>query len=86
MITNTGGVQEYLRWGRFQFEVGGAPAALTAYYASWGDYFVRSWTRPAAPRPTAPGARIKKNRPDTSTESVHGVPENQSGEIVGLFW
>jgi uncharacterized protein (DUF1684 family) len=40
MITSTGGVQEYVRWGRFQFEVGGEPAALTVYYASWGDYFV----------------------------------------------
>ena len=40
MVTSTGGVQEYLRWGRFQLEVGGQTAALTIYYAAWGDYFV----------------------------------------------
>ncbi len=40
MTTSTGGTQDYLRWGRFHFVVDGQPAALTVYYASWGDYFV----------------------------------------------
>ena len=40
MVTSTGDVQEYLRWGRFQFEAAGLPAALTVYYATWGGYFV----------------------------------------------
>jgi uncharacterized protein (DUF1684 family) len=40
MTTSTGGVQEYLRWGRFSFEVDGRPAALTIYFAPWGEYFV----------------------------------------------
>ena len=40
MLTSTGGEQEYLRWGRFGFEVNGQPAALTIYYASWGGFFV----------------------------------------------
>jgi uncharacterized protein (DUF1684 family) len=40
MTTSTGGTQEYLRWGRFGFEVDGQPAALTIYYSAWGGYFV----------------------------------------------
>ncbi len=40
MITSTGGVQEYLRWGRFPITTEGRSAALTVYYASWGGYFV----------------------------------------------
>jgi uncharacterized protein len=40
MTTNTGGTQEYLRWGHFSFEVAGQPADLTIYYAAWGGYFV----------------------------------------------
>jgi uncharacterized protein len=40
MTTSTGGTQEYLRWGRFVFEVEGQPAALTIYYSAWGGYFV----------------------------------------------
>jgi len=40
MVTSTGGVQEYARWGRFDLNVDGQAAALTVYYASWGGYFV----------------------------------------------
>jgi len=40
MLTSTGGVQEYLRWGRFRVEAEGRSAELTVYYASWGGYFV----------------------------------------------
>jgi uncharacterized protein (DUF1684 family) len=40
MQTTAGDVQEYQRWGRFSFEVDGQPAALTIYYAPWGEYFV----------------------------------------------
>src|SRR5262245_26437690 len=40
MLTSTGGVQEYLCWGRFSIEVEGRAAQLTVYYATWGDYFV----------------------------------------------
>ena len=40
MTTSTGGTQEYLRWGRFEFKVAGQPVALTIYYSAWGGYFV----------------------------------------------
>ena len=40
MTTSTGGTQEYLRWGRFDFEVAGQIVALTIYYSTWGGYFV----------------------------------------------
>ena len=40
MLTSTGSEQEYVRWGRFGFEVDGQPAELTIYYASWGGFFV----------------------------------------------
>jgi hypothetical protein len=40
MITSTGGVQEYVRWGRFGFVVEQQPAALTIYNAAWGGFFV----------------------------------------------
>ncbi len=40
MITSTGDVQNYLRWGQIHFEVDGRPATLTVYDASWGGHFV----------------------------------------------
>jgi len=40
MITSTGGVQEYQRWGKIAFEVDGQPAELTVFYASWGEFFL----------------------------------------------
>lgn len=40
MITSTGAVQDYLRWGTLRFDVDGQPAELTVYYASWGELFV----------------------------------------------
>jgi len=40
MTTSTGGVQEYVRWGRFGFAVDQQAAALTIYYAAWGGFFV----------------------------------------------
>lgn len=40
MLTTTGDVQEYLRWGCFSVEVDGRSAELTVYYARWGGYFV----------------------------------------------
>ena len=40
MITSTGGVQEYQRWGRFGFEVEQQSAMLAIYYAPWGGFFV----------------------------------------------
>ena len=40
MLTSTGGEQTYLRWGRFEFEAEGQPAALTVYLATWGGFFV----------------------------------------------
>jgi uncharacterized protein (DUF1684 family) len=38
--TSTGGMQEYVRWGRFGFAVDQQAAALTIYYAAWGGFFV----------------------------------------------
>jgi len=39
--TSTGDVAEYLRWGRFTFQVEGQPAALTVYLAYGGaGYFL----------------------------------------------
>jgi uncharacterized protein (DUF1684 family) len=41
MQTSTGDVQEYLRWGRFQFEVDGQLAQLTLYLApASNSYFL----------------------------------------------
>jgi uncharacterized protein (DUF1684 family) len=41
MQTSTGDVAEYLRWGRFAFEVDGEPAELTVYLAyGGGGYFL----------------------------------------------
>jgi len=39
MITSTGGEQEYLRWGRFSFEVEEQPATLTIYDVYYRDNF-----------------------------------------------
>lgn len=38
MQTSTGGVQEYVRYGRFQFEVDGQPAELTIYQSDHGFF------------------------------------------------
>ena len=39
MQTSTGGVQEYVRYGRFKFDVDGQPAELTIYQND-GGYFL----------------------------------------------
>ena len=39
MQTNTGDIQEYLRFGRFHFTIQGQPAELTVYYSD-GSYFL----------------------------------------------
>ena len=38
MQTTTGEVQEYVRYGRFRFEVGGQPAELTLYQSQHGFF------------------------------------------------
>ncbi len=38
MQTTTGDVQEYVRYGRFRFEVGGQPAELTLYQSQHGFF------------------------------------------------
>ncbi len=40
MQTSTGDVQDYVRYGRFRFEVEGQPAELTVYSAGDGEAFV----------------------------------------------
>ncbi len=41
MQTSTGGVQDYIRWGRFEFEVDGQPAQLTVFMSpGGGGYFL----------------------------------------------
>lgn len=40
MQTSTGSVQDYIRWGRFTFEVDGESAALTVYMAPGGGFFL----------------------------------------------
>jgi uncharacterized protein (DUF1684 family) len=40
MQTSTGDVQDYIKYGRFQFEVNGESAALTVYTSDHGDMFV----------------------------------------------
>jgi uncharacterized protein (DUF1684 family) len=40
MQTSTGDVQDYVRYGRFRFEVDGQPAELTVYSSGDGDAFV----------------------------------------------
>jgi uncharacterized protein (DUF1684 family) len=38
MQTSTGGVQEYMRYGKFKFEVDGQPAELTIYQSEHGFF------------------------------------------------
>ncbi|RIK28597.1 MAG: hypothetical protein DCC56_15840 [Anaerolineae bacterium] len=38
MQTSTGGVQEYVRYGRFKFQVDGQEAELTIYQANYGFF------------------------------------------------
>src|SRR5215510_9049582 len=38
MQTSTGGVQTYLRFGRFQFQSEGQPAELTIYQSEYGFF------------------------------------------------
>ncbi len=40
MQTSTGDVQDYVKYGRFRFEVDGQPAVLTVYASEDGDAFV----------------------------------------------
>ena len=40
MQTSTGGLQNYLKYGTFDFQVDGEPAMLTVYVAEDGDAFV----------------------------------------------
>lgn len=41
MQTSTGGVQDYIRWGRFKFEAAGQPAELTVFMSEGsGGYFL----------------------------------------------
>lgn len=40
MQTSTGDVQDYIRWGRIQFEVDGEPAELTVFLSVLGGYFL----------------------------------------------
>src|SRR5574341_779916 len=41
MQTSTGGVQDYIRWGRFRFEAAGQPAELTVFMSEGsGGYFL----------------------------------------------
>lgn len=39
MQTTTGGVQEYLRWGQFSFEVDGETTTMTLYYSQRIGHF-----------------------------------------------
>ena len=40
MQTSTGDIEDYLKYGKFQFEVDGAPAELTVYQSEDGGAFV----------------------------------------------
>jgi len=40
MQTSTGGMQNYLKYGTFEFQVDGQPAMLTVYVSEDGDAFV----------------------------------------------
>ena len=40
MLTSTGDVQEYTRYGKLHFSVEGQPVELTVYRSGWDDFFL----------------------------------------------
>ena len=61
MQTSTGGVQEYVRYGRFKFEVDGQPAELTIYQNENG-YFL-PFVDSLAGKETYPAGRYLEPEP-----------------------
>lgn len=56
MLTNTGEVQTYLKWGKFEFEMEGQKAELVIFRDTRGASSCRFRTPPTARRPTAQAA------------------------------
>ena len=52
MVTSTGGVQEYLKYGQFSFEVNGEQAMLQVYQDAGQDYFFLPFVDATAPEET----------------------------------
>src|SRR5215510_10971512 len=61
MQTSTGGVQEYLRYGRFQFQVDGQTAELTIYQSENG--FFLPFVDSLADKETYPAGRYLEPEP-----------------------
>lgn len=61
MQTSTGGVQEYVRYGRFQFQTEGQPAELTIYQSGYG-YFL-PFADSLAGKETYPAGRYLEPEP-----------------------
>lgn len=61
MQTSTGGVQEYIRYGRFKFEVNGEPAELTIYQNENG--FFLPFVDALAGKETYPAGRYLEPEP-----------------------
>lgn len=61
MQTSTGGVQEYVRYGRFKFQVDGQAAELTIYQANYG--FFLPFVDSLAGKETYPAGRYLEPEP-----------------------
>lgn len=61
MQTSTGGVQEYVRFGRFKFQVNGQDAELTIYKADYG--FFLPFVDSLAGKETYPAGRYLEPEP-----------------------
>lgn len=61
MQTSTGGVQEYVRYGRFKFQVDGQEAELTIYQANYG--FFLPFVDSLAGKETYPAGRYLEPEP-----------------------
>lgn len=61
MQTSTGGVQEYVRYGRFKFQVDGQVAELTIYQANYG--FFLPFVDSLAGKETYPAGRYLEPEP-----------------------
>jgi uncharacterized protein len=62
MQTTTGGVQEYVRYGRFKFQVDGQDAELTIYQSD-NDYYFLPFVDSLAGKDTYPAGRYLEPEP-----------------------
>lgn len=63
MQTSTGDIQEYVRWGRFHFEVDGQPAELTLYLAPASNSYFLPFTDASSGKETYGAGRYLEVEP-----------------------